>query len=186
MTDRLRLPDPALAIRHLPRGSAVIVRDHNDASRATLARRIRRLCRERGMRLLIANDARLARTIDADGLHLSEASVRRASRRWGATHRAGWLITGAAHSPSALRRAARLGVDAVLLSPVFATQSHPNAPSIGPLRFARWVRESPVPVYALGGIDARTARRLRNSGAMGFAAISGLFPPSQSASVSSR
>ena len=74
--------------------------------------------------------------------------------------------------------------DAVLLSPVFATRSHPGAPTIGPLRFARWVRESPIPVYALGGIDVPGARRLRHSGAAGFAAIGGLLPPSQPASAS--
>lgn len=184
MTDSLRLPDPGIAIRNLPRGSAVILREMNRESRAKLARRIRPLCRCRRMRLLIANDWRLAREIAGDGLHLSEASVRRASRRWMSSRRPGWMVTSAAHSPRAVRLAAALGVDAVLLSPVFATRSHPGAPTIGPLRFARWVRESPIPVYALGGIDVPGARRLRHSGAAGFAAIGGLLPPSQPASAS--
>ena len=100
------------------------------------------------------------------------------------SRRPGWIVTSAAHSPRAVRSAAALGVDAVLLSPVFATRSHPGAPTIGPMRFARWVSESPIPVYALGGIDARSGRRLRGSGAAGFAAIGGLLPPSQPASAS--
>ena len=183
MTDSVRLPDPAIAIRNLPRGSAVIVREMNRERCAKLARRIKPLCRHRGVRLFIANDWRLARAIAADGLHLSEASVRRASRPWMSSRRPGWIVTAAAHSPGAMRRAAVLGVDAVLLSPVFATRSHPGAPTIGPMRFARWVSESPIPVYALGGIDARSGRRLRGSGAAGFAAIGGLLPPSQPASA---
>jgi thiamine-phosphate pyrophosphorylase len=181
MTDSVRPPDPAIAIHYLPRGSAVIVRELNRERRAALARRIQQLCRLRSVRLWIANDWRLARAIAADGLHLSEASVRRGSRGWRRVRRPGWIVTGAAHSPAAVRRAAKLGVDAVLLSPVFTTKSHPGARTIGALRFARWVRESPVPVYALGGIDAKAARRLRVSGASGFAAIGGLLPSPQPA-----
>ncbi len=184
MTDNVRLPDPAIAIRRLPRGSAVIVRERNCEARADLARRIKPLCRCRGVRFLIANNWRLARAIRADGLHLSEVSVRRASRRWMSGRRPGWIVTSAAHSPRAVRLAAALGVDAVLLSPVFTTRSHPGAPTIGPLRFARWVGDSPLPVYALGGVDVPGARRLRHSGAAGFAVIGGLLPPSQPASAS--
>jgi thiamine-phosphate pyrophosphorylase len=184
MTDSERLPDPVMAIRHLPRDSAVIIRELDDETRAGLARRVKPLCRCRGIRLLIANDWRLARSIGADGLHLSEASVRRATRRSGVIRPPGWIVTAAAHTRAAVRLSAGLGVDAVLLSPVFATKSHPGAQTIGPLRFARWVRESPIPVYALGGIDPQSARRLRGSGALGFAAIGGLVPPRQPASTS--
>jgi thiamine-phosphate pyrophosphorylase len=184
MTDNVRLPDPTIAIHGLPAGSAVILRDRDRARRAALADRVQPLCRRRSVRLLIANDWRLARSIGADGVHLSEASVRRASRPWKSSRRPGWIVTAAAHSPAAVRRAVKLGVDAVLLSPVFATKSHPGVRTIGPLRFARWVRESPAPVYALGGIDAKAARRLQASGVAGFAAIGGLVPPSQSTSGS--
>jgi thiamine-phosphate pyrophosphorylase len=181
MTDNVRLPDPTIAIRGLPTGSAVILREQDGARRAALADRVRPLCRRRSVRLLIANDWRLALAIAADGVHLSEASVRRGSRHWSQARRTGWIVTAAAHSTAAIRRAAKLGVDAVLLSPVFATKSHPGAQTIGPLRFAHWVGESPIPVYALGGIDARRAHRLRNSGAAGFAAIGGLLPSHQPA-----
>lgn len=181
MTDNVRLPDPTIAIQGLPAGSAIILREQDPARRAALADRIRPLCRQRNVRLLIANDWRLARVIAADGVHLSEASVQGA-RSWRKVP--GWIVTGAAHSPAAIRRAGKLGLDAVLLSPVFSTKSHPDVRTIGPLRFARWVGESPVAVYALGGIDAKGARRLRCSSAAGFAAIGGLLPSSQPASGS--
>jgi thiamine-phosphate pyrophosphorylase len=125
--------------------------------------------------VLVAGDWRLAREVGADGLHLPEVAIRRGSGRWRRMRRPDWIVTAAAHSPTAIRLAARLGVDAVLLSPVFATASHPGARTVGPVRFARWTRESPVPVYALGGLDASHGRRLRGSGAAGFAAIAGLM-----------
>ena len=54
--------------------------------------------------------------------------------------------------------ARRAGADAAVLGPVFASASHPAAPSLGASRFAALVRASPLPVYALGGIDAAAAQ----------------------------
>lgn len=175
MTDRRRLPDPLPRLGCLPRASAVIVREIDPARRRLLVQRLRRPCRRLRLRLLVAADERLAAT--ADGLHLPEAMVRRGWRR----RRRHCLVTAAAHSPAAVRRAAMRGVDAVLLAPVFPTASHPGAASLGPLRFTRMVRASPLPVYALGGIDAVTARRLLASGAAGFAAIGALGDLAQTA-----
>jgi thiamine-phosphate pyrophosphorylase len=70
-----------------------------------------------------------------------------------------------------LWRARRAGADAALVGPVFATASHPGARPLGPLLFAALARLSPLPVYALGGIEETTARRLKAAGAQGFAAI---------------
>ncbi len=77
-------------------------------------------------------------------------------------------------SPAALFRAARAGADAVLLAPVFQTASHPDSRPLGCLRFAAWCRESPLPVYALGGVSETSRRRLKGSGAAGLAGI-GVF-----------
>lgn len=173
MTDSHHLPDPAAAVACLPRGSAVIARHRDRTALEALARALAGPCRRHGVRLLISGDGRLALSVGADGLHLPEAMARLGPRR----RRPGWLVTAAAHSPAALRRAAVAGADAALLSPVFATASHPAAPPLGPLLFAAWCRDSPLPVYALGGITAGTARRLMATNLAGFAGIGGLAGP---------
>ena len=170
MTDAARLPDPLATAARLPAGAAVILRDYDAPGRVALAAALSALCRARRLRLLVAADAELAARVGADGLHLPEGLVPRMPRRWPRD----WLITAAAHSPAALRRAWRAGADAALLSPVFATASHPNAPTLGVLRFAAWANEAPLPVYALGGINADTARRLIDSRAVGLAGIGGM------------
>lgn len=171
MTDSRRLPDPGPAAERLPAGSLVIFRHYEDASRADRLRALARVCRRRRLRLLVAGDWRLALAARADGVHLPEGLVPRGRFR---RRKRGWLVTAAAHSEAALRRAAVAGVDAVLLAPVFPTASHPAAPTLGPLRFAALVRRSALPVYALGGIDRRSARRLIASGAVGLAGIGAL------------
>ena len=173
MTDIHRLPDAAAAVSTLPKDSAVILRQPDGPLRETQARNLLPLCRARGVLLLIAGDARLAAKLGADGIHLSAAMLRSGPRVWRLWRR-NWLVTAAAHSPAALHRARRAGADAALLSPVFATASHPKVESLGPLRFAIWCGSAPLPVYALGGITAQTARRLRDSGTVGFAGIGGV------------
>jgi hypothetical protein len=83
------------------------------------------------------------------------------------------LLAVAAHSGPALARAARLGADAALLSPVFATASHLGAKPLGAVRFRALVRGSRVPVVALGGISADNVARLGRQIA-GVAAIGAL------------
>jgi thiamine-phosphate pyrophosphorylase len=171
MTDERRLPDPLAAAARLPLGSAIILRHYDDPGRAALGRDLIILCRRRGLRLLVAGDWRLAWRLGAHGLHLPQWQV---PRLW--TARPGWLITAAAHSHGALNRAARHGVHAALLSPVFPTASHPGGHVLGSLNFAKLTGGAALPVYGLGGITTFGARRLLHSGAVGIAAISGLSP----------
>lgn len=170
MTDDERLPDPEAAIRALPAGAGVVFRHYRDPQRERRGAALRALCRARRLVFLVAGDGRLAARLGADGLHLPEGmggSLRGWRRR-----RPGWLITIAAHSVPALRRAA--GADAAFVSPVFETASHRGAPGLGPLHLATLTRQSPVPAIALGGVGARTARRLNGIRLAGVAAISGL------------
>ena len=174
MTDARRTHDPVADVLRLPQGAAVILRHYElvPPARLALARSLRAVTEARNVKLLIADDMRMALDVHADGLHFSETALRRAGQRFRKLPH--WLITAAAHSAPALRRAAHAGVTAALLSPVFVTLSHPGARPLGVLRFAALVQNSALPVYGLGGINDRNARRLRGSGAVGIAAIDGL------------
>ena len=174
MTDDDRLPDPLTAIAALPAGSAVVFRHYAAADRESLATICLSACRARGLRLLVAGDPAMARRIGADGVHLPEWLARWGREKWRRYAGADWLVTAAAHSPRAIRLAVRAGVDAVIVSPLFATRSHPGAPSLGMPRFAAWTRNSSLPVYAMGGITARNAPILLRTTAVGIAGIGGL------------
>lgn len=174
VTDRHRMPDPIATAANLRRGDAVLLRDYGVPDRAARARALAQFCRCRGLLLFVGGDLRLALAVGAHGIHWPEAALRRGVPRAGRTKPL--LVTAAAHSRPALIAAARAGANAALLSPVFATASHPDAPWLGAVRFAGLVHTSPLPVYALGGINVRTAPRLFASGAAGVAAIGGLSP----------
>ena len=137
----------ARAIARLPRGSGVIFRHHHlsPEARAVRLAQIRRLCRRFGHRFEIGG------------------------KGYGppAPHRR--LAT--AHSLREIGRANRWNNDAVLISPVFATRSHPGAVVLGRARLLLLARHAQMPVIALGGM---TARRFRGLAIHGWAAIDGL------------
>ncbi len=174
LTDEARLGDPVAAAALLPRGAGVIFRHYDAADRAALAANLARLCRARGLTLLVAGDAALARAVGADGIHLPEHLLPRA--RFLRHRYPSFLITAAVHNLRALKSAEQHAADAVLLAPVFATASHPGAAPLGAARLAALLRNTRLPVYALGGISEKGARRLIGSGAAGLAAIGALFP----------
>jgi thiamine-phosphate pyrophosphorylase len=167
MTDDDRLPDPLAAARALPRGSLVVVRTRNNEKRRALTLEMTALARRHGLVVIVADDEGLASS--ADGLHLPEARLGEAAH-WRACH-PGPLLTASVHSLAALRRAAK--VDAVFLSPVFPTRSHPGRAALTAVRANLIARLARVPVYALGGVDAGNAGLLSAAFA-GIAAIGAL------------
>lgn len=163
MTDDDRLSDPVSAARALPKGSLVIVRSRDAKRRCALGEALR--VQTNGLILLAADDPVLADMLH--GLHLPEIHARDAAH-W-RVRRPHWVITVAAHSPRGLHAPC---ADAVLLSPVFATKSHPKAQALTPVRARLMVQRALLPVLALGGVTARNAGLLH--GFSGIAAITAL------------
>lgn len=170
LSDPQRLPDPVALATHLPKDCAIIYRHFGDPDAATIAARAAALCQARGLPFLLSYDAHLPLPPGA-GMHFPER-----------LHSAitGWrkampnaLCTAAAHSVAAARAALAAGVDAVLLSPVFASSSPSAGSALGAVRFAQMAAETEGPVYALGGITANNATLLRGA-ASGLAVVSAI------------
>jgi len=148
----------------LPRGSGLIYRHYHlaPAERRRRFERLAKLARRRGHVVVLSGAPREARRWGADGHYCAPAQAGRSQLR---------LVT--AHSLAEIAKARRARADAILLSPVFATRSHPGADTLGPLRFRLLAARAGVPVIALGGMTARRARRI---GTTYWAAIDGLIP----------
>lgn len=150
------------ALRRLPRGSGLVFRHYHlgEAERRARFCQLKRLAHLRGHVIVLAGTARKARAWGADGAYGSPVQLAGGPAA---------LRLATVHSLRELRQAAR--ADAVMLSPVFATRSHPGVPSLGPLRFLLIAQKSPIPVLALGGMTPRRAALLP---VHGWAAIDGL------------
>jgi len=173
-SDDQRLPDPGPLLPHLPKKAAVVLRHRDAAQLEALVKHITPLAHRLNLKVLVANDVRLALRYRCDGVHLSQAQARRGPLRLNPkVLPPGFMITAAAHDAMSLKRASRAGAHRVMLSPVFATASHPGAKSLGIRRFAALARLSDVPVVALGGMTPINTKRLSGTPAWGFAAIDG-------------
>ena len=152
------------AMRNLPRGSGLIFRHYHLAPVERRARfaELMVLARQCGHVVALSGDAATARRWGADAAYGPPGLLTRGP----AMVR---LVT--AHSLRELSAARRARADAVLLSPAFATRSHPGAPALGPVKFRLLAARALVPVIALGGMNARAARRI---GTAHWAAIDGL------------
>jgi thiamine-phosphate pyrophosphorylase len=174
-TDPARTPDAEGVAAILPRGAAIVFRAFGAADALGQGLRLKAIARRRGLKLMVGADAQLAARLRADGVHLPERMAAK-SRRLKRAH-PGWIVTCAAHSLAAARRAGAAGADAAVVSTVFESRSPSAGRPIGPLRLARLVRQAGLPVYGLGGINDKTARRLKDVRLVGLAAVEGLSAP---------
>lgn len=78
----------------------------------------------------------------------------------------------ACHHTRDIEKANLLGCDAILLSPVQMTSTHPEVRALGWENFAELVQKAEMPVYALGGMRQIDLAQAQQYGAYGIAGIS--------------
>lgn len=168
-TDPARAPDPEAVAERLPRGAGVVFRAFGAADAIAQGLRLRAIADRHGLVLLAGADEALARAIGADGVHLPERD--RESAPALRARRPDWLITIAAHTDAAVIAAGAADADALVVSPVFASNSPSAGTPLGVEGLRRLVAATDTPIYALGGVRAATAESLRNTGIVGLAAV---------------
>ena len=180
MTDEDRMPVSLDLVAALPFGSAVIIRNRDQEQSLADARAVRELAARQGITISVSLSSPITGPLPTNGLHIPERSL----VNWKASD-LGRLqpgfITTSAHSRAAAWRGWCIGADAVLLSPVFPTASHPEGQALGLMRFAAIAGTCPFPIYALGGVTMRSVRRTLQVGAQGIAGISLFTAPDNGA-----
>ena len=122
-----------------------------------------------GANVLINGSTNIAARAHADGAHLTSAQL------MAATHRPGGLCGASCHDATELARARELGLDFVVLGPVNATPTHPNAKILGWPHFGQLIRDYSLPVYALGGLRFGDLEQAWDCGAHGVAMVRGAW-----------
>ncbi|MET0088537.1 MAG: Nudix family hydrolase [Candidatus Thiodiazotropha sp.] len=132
------------------------------------------LCRAHGAILLVNRLRDVVRWQgQGDGIHLGSLQLMAQSQR---PPGSGW-VGASCHTPEELGHADALGLDYALLSPVQPTLSHPGARVLGWSRFAEWVDQVNLPVFALGGVNGEDLARACEAGAQGIAGIRAFWSP---------
>ncbi len=131
-----------------------------------LFRRVRALREGRALQVVVNSRHPRAWADAADGVHLTAhdlAGARaRPAVRW---------VGASCHRAADLAAASRVGCDFAVLGPVAATASHPGTAGLGFDGFGVAAAETPLPVYALGGLSPADLPRAQAAGAHGVAAM---------------
>ena len=151
----------------------MVYRHFGDAHAAQRARLLRKISTDRGLVFMIGQDWRLALEIDADGVHMPERDLSQILELH--TQNPTLRFSLACHNLATLRKAEALdgALSAVFVSPVFvsASASARGVEPLGVKGLRAFTEASPLPVYALGGINCDTIGKLRDAGLSGVAAI---------------
>jgi 8-oxo-dGTP diphosphatase len=143
------------------------------ADLAVLARDAQVRCRAKGAQLLLNGEPGLAADLGL-GLHLRSSQLMTLASRPELAE--GQPVAASCHDAEQLAQAERLGLDFVVLGPVRATESHPEATPLGWDRFAALREAVSLPIYALGGMKPADVAVARRHGGQGVAGIRGLWP----------
>ena len=121
-----------------------------------------------GGHVVLNGSVEAAMTLGADGVHLSSAALMACDARPDLP-----LVFASCHTPDELLKASSLGLDAVVLGPVNATQTHPGQQPIGWQAFADLIEGYALPVYALGGMRCDDVAAAKAASAQGVAMMRG-------------
>ena len=157
----------------IPKKSAILLRAYKLKNRKKIAKQLLKFCRMKKIKLLIGSDIKLAKDINADGVHFPEYMIKKKKIKWDIFKKTkikkDWIVTTAAHNIQTLKKAENFDIDAALLSPVFNSKSHPNTKSLGINKFSKILKKTNLPIYALGGINIKNIKSLLETDIIGYA-----------------
>jgi len=144
-------------------------KDLPEAERLELAREIILRARPRGAKVLVNDSLAMVSKAGADGVHLDSGALMQLESRPDCE----W-VGASCHNTDEIERAGSVA-DFAMLSPVLPTASHPGEPTLGWEVFSQLTAQSPIPVYALGGVNWADVDVARSHGAHGIAMLRGAW-----------
>ena len=144
-------------------------KDCEDVLRLRRAMALRDRCAEAGALFIVNDRVDLALAIEADGVHLGQGDMPPAQAR--SLLGPDRLIGCSTHCMEQLRQAVADGCDYVGVGPIHATPTKPGRSAVGLSYLREAAAWSPIPYYAIGGIDHSNAAAVLAAGAHGIAVV---------------
>lgn len=150
-------------------GSGPASQDRSDGDKLRTAEALRQLCDHYGALLIVNDRVDFALAVNADGVHLGQGDMGPVTAR----HLLGpdRIIGRSTSCMEQLQQAVQDGCDYVGTGPVHATPTKPGRQPVG-LNYVREANDwSPIPCFAIGGVDTRCAPEVMAAGAHGLAVV---------------
>lgn len=141
--------------------------------RLELAGSLLAICRGAGIPFVVDDDVELAREAGADGVHVGQHDLSCAKARELLGEEA--IIGVSAQTVEEALAAWDSGADYLGVGAMHPTVTKPDAVDVTYDELGRICRAVPIPVVAIGGMDAHTVHELAGTGAAGAAVVSAIF-----------
>lgn len=147
--------------------SYALYRDKTNPNYEQLASEFVTICASfDGVKSFIHQDANLAHTLKADGVHLTSTQFEEIEH----AKSLGLEVIISTHTHEEVLQAQKLGADAVTYSPIFASPNKGEPKGVEDLK--ELLNKCCVKVFALGGIvEQKQVQMVQEAGAYGFASI---------------
>lgn len=130
------------------------------------------LCKSSHSILMINSSPEYVVKVGANGVHLNSARLLQLGKR---PLDENYLVSASCHDFSELEHAANIDVDFLVLSPVNRTPSHQTVNPLGWENFKTLIEPFPIPIYALGGMQADDIKKSCECGGQGISVLSGIW-----------
>jgi len=138
-----------------------------------IALKIKPICKAHGVPLIINDNVKLAKEIDADGVHLGQNDLDiKAAREYLGVDK---IIGVSAHNVKEAQAAESGGADYLGSGAAFVTSTKTDAGAIDHKVLSDVAHSVRIPVVAIGGITGGNISRLEGLGLDGVAAVSAIF-----------
>ncbi len=134
---------------------------------------LRDLCRRHGVPFIVNDRVDVALAVEADGVHVGQDDMPASLARRLIGHDK--ILGVSAENVEQALAAQADGADYIGASPIFATPTKPDAPQpMGVAGLLQMARACPLPIVAIGGLNATNAGSMIRAGAAGVAVVSAI------------
>lgn len=133
------------------------------------AQTFRRLCDTYSALFILNDDPELARSCDADGVHVGQGDASAAEAR--ATLGPDAIVGLSTHSKEQIAASAETPVNYISVGPIWETPTKAGRPAVGLELIRHAAKAAPHPFFAIGGIDAGNAAQVVDAGARRLCAV---------------
>lgn len=155
--------DRILTLR--PAGVILREKDLSLEKYVSLGRQVLEKCRQAGVPCWFHTFVEAALELDPEGIQLPMPVLRALPHRW--RQKFPGQVGASCHSLEEVLEAARLGADCCTFSHIYPTRCKPGLAPRGLEQLRQVCAQSPIPVYALGGITPEKVPELKEAGAAG-------------------
>ena len=144
----------------------IIYRNYNQKLDKKLILQIKNFCKKKGNKFILANNIKLAITLDLDGAYIP--SFNKDKKHLSYSYKKDFIILGSAHNIKEMRTKELQGVNKIFLSSIFKK----NKNFLGIKKFKLFSLLTKKKIIALGGISQKNLKLLNLVNCSGFAGIS--------------